>query len=369
MSWSAEINPHETIKKVNFETDSGIPCKREVHSCTTRDNHTLIMQRCLASPTAKTDKKPLHRHSVILCHGFASNRFTFDLNPDVSVPDYLARKGWDTWLVELRGSGNNKNTGDNACKTKCDAGETHFTHQHEEHESVHFDDHVEDCRAMIEYISRITRKPVHFIGHSMGAMLLQCCAGGESGQLGLIQSGVSIAGSLQMPESAWKNVRWMLPLIIPFQTIHPEHIQKVLAPMSFRIDSPWDELFFHQKNVKNEVARDMFRKNWEPISTTLINQLQTCFNVTGVVTKDNKAYISSLSSINFSMLLIAGSVDEQCPASCMEKISPFIHGSTYKLIGKQSGHKEDYGHFDLIVGHNAKSDVWDMVCRFLERNE
>ena len=208
---------------------------------------------------------------------------------------------------------------------------------------------------------------MHFIGHSMGAMLVQSCAGGESGQTGLMQSGVSIAGALVMPESAWKNIRWMLPLITPFQTIHPEYIQKVLAPLSFRIDSPWDELFFHQRNVDHLVARDMFRKNWEPISSSLVYQLQTCFDRTGVVTKDNKAYVSSLSSINFPMLLVAGSVDEQCPPICMEKISESIHGSTFKLIGKSTGHEEDYGHFDLIVGSNAKKDVWDMVCRFLRQ--
>ena len=368
MSQSVKTTPDEITENSNIAIDSDI-CKREVHSCRTRDNHTLVMQRCLASPTTVNHQRKLHKNSVILCHGFASNRFTFDLNPDVSVPDYLARKGWDTWLVELRGSGSSKNVGDNTHMTPDTAWDTYFTHEDKDDANVFFDDHVEDCRAMIEYVHFITQKPVHFIGHSMGAMLLQSCAGGESGQMGHIQSGVSIAGALVMPESAWKNIRWMVPLVVPFKTIHPEYIQKVLAPMSFRIDSPWDELFFHQKNVNHLVARDMFRKNWEPISSTLINQLQTCFDTSGVLTKDNKAYMSSLSSINFPMLLIAGTVDEQCPASCMENISPYIHDSVYKLIGKQAGHKEDYGHFDLIVGKNAKSDVWDMVSRFLERDE
>ena len=334
--------------------------KREVHSCTTRDGHILVMQRCLVDESHTDSHGFSPKHSIVLCHGFASNRFTFDLNPEVSVPDYLARKGWDTWLVELRGSGNNR-ISDITHTTQDTRSENEHNH------TTSFDDHIEDCRAIIEYTSSITKHPVHFIGHSMGAMLVQGCAGGESGQTGLIRSGVSIAGSLLMPESAWKNIRWMMPLIIPFQTIHPEYIQKVLAPMSFRIDSPWDELFFHQKNVNHLVARDMFRKNWEPISTSLISQLQTCFDQTGVVTQYNKAYISSFSSINFPMLLVAGSVDEQCPPSCMEKISPLIHGSTFKLIGTKTGHKEDYGHFDLIVGSNAKTEVWDMVCRFLQK--
>ncbi|EKX43032.1 hypothetical protein GUITHDRAFT_53041, partial [Guillardia theta CCMP2712] len=42
-------------------------------------------------------------HSVLLCHGFASNRHSFDLNPEASVARYFANEGWDTWIVELRG--------------------------------------------------------------------------------------------------------------------------------------------------------------------------------------------------------------------------------------------------------------------------
>ncbi|KAJ1465598.1 hypothetical protein T484DRAFT_1647966, partial [Baffinella frigidus] len=65
--------------------------------------HTLILWRCFPQEGATP-----HTHSVVLFHGFASNRFTFDLNPEESVADYLATKGWDTWVVELRGSGKSK---------------------------------------------------------------------------------------------------------------------------------------------------------------------------------------------------------------------------------------------------------------------
>jgi hypothetical protein len=53
----------------------------------------------------------------------------------------------------------------------------------------------------------------------------------------------------------------------------------------------------------------------------------------------------------------------------METVNKMITGSVYKLIGVKSGHKHEYGHFDLILGKNAKKEVWDMVSRFMEKND
>ena len=336
---------------------------RSVYTCKTRDNFSLTLQRCFSYTIDGSIAPPVYNHSVILCHGFASNRFTFDLNPDVSVPNHLTDKGWDVWLMELRGSGKNHDIGgESTVGSDFGAGE----HRHD----WCFDDHVEDCRAIIEYVHSITGRPTHVVGHSMGAMLLQCCAGGESGSKKLIRSGVSIAGCVVMESSHWTYFKWLWPIVQHFGTIHPEYIQTVLAPLSFRFDSPWDELFFHQNNVDTAIARDMFRKNWTSISVALIDQLRYCLEPVGICKKDGTQYSKTLKSIKAPMLMIAGSLDEQCHPICMENLNKLIAGvSVYKLIGKKSGHKDDYGHFDLIVGKNAKTEVWDMVCRFLEKHD
>ena len=221
--------------------------KREVYTCKTIDNYTLTMQRCFACTEEGTIIESIHNHPVILCHGFASNRFTFDLNPEVSVANYLADIGWDTWLIELRGSGQNNDLAANKqaplvgtasrlddWKNTSGAGVDHGEHRHD----WDFSDHVEDCRTIIEYVNLITGKPAHFIGHSMAAMLLQCCAGGESGNKGLIRSGSSIAGAVVIESSHWSYFKWLWPIVKHFDTIHPEYIHNVLAPLSFSFDNP-----------------------------------------------------------------------------------------------------------------------------------
>ncbi|KAJ1466353.1 Alpha/Beta hydrolase protein [Baffinella frigidus] len=323
------------------------------------------MWRCCGAAAAASVTGPRqaaatndHKHSVVLCHGLASNRFTFDLEPGVSVAEYLADRGWDTWLVELRGSGMSKNTGrvggqqDNWC----------------------FDDHLEDCRAIIEMVHSISGNPVHFVGHSMGAMLLQCtaavAAAAESSgasHYSQVRSGVSIGGSLFMHDSEWRDYAWLWPLVKYLPSIHVEILQRFLAPFSFRINSYWDSLFFCRKNVDADVARQMFRKNWEPMSIALIGQLRSALQPGGLVSSDGKTvYAEGLHAVKIPMLVLSGAVDAQCPPSCAEKLVSRVSGCRYECLGRQNGQKEQYGHFDLIVGSNARReqtcDRLDMVA-------
>src|SRR5512140_3464556 len=46
-----------------------------------------------------------HRTPVLLCHGMASNRWDMDGPGRISLARYLVRRGYDVWVVELRGAG------------------------------------------------------------------------------------------------------------------------------------------------------------------------------------------------------------------------------------------------------------------------
>lgn len=42
---------------------------------------------------------------VLLCHGMGANRYSFDFDERYSLARHLARKGFESWVVELRGRG------------------------------------------------------------------------------------------------------------------------------------------------------------------------------------------------------------------------------------------------------------------------
>jgi poly(3-hydroxyalkanoate) synthetase len=314
---------------------------RHIYRFSTSDNYILTVSR--VSPVNHRDRC---RHSVVLCHGMASNRYTFDLNTDVSVVEYLAMKGWDVWVLELRGCGMSRDTG------RVGSGWC-------------FDDYLEDCIAVVANVQSVTKNPVHFIGHSMGGMLLQALPIGTA-----LRSGVSIGGSLFLEGSKWMKYLWLWPLVKHLNFIHTEYIQHFLAPFSFRCNSSWDRLFFCAANVDAKIAREMYRKNFESISTSLIEQMLTSFKSPGLLSMDGtECYASRLSSIKFPMLLLAGSNDKQCPPICMQKIASSVRSSRFECLSRQNGQQNNYGHFDLIVGSNSKTEVWDRVIDFLIEND
>jgi predicted alpha/beta hydrolase len=76
----------------------GRECRPRLYRARTRDGWSLALHRYEA-------RRGAHRTPVILCHGMSSNRWDMDGPRGVSLAQYLARRGYDVWVVELRGAG------------------------------------------------------------------------------------------------------------------------------------------------------------------------------------------------------------------------------------------------------------------------
>ncbi len=103
---------------------------------------------------------------VILCHGLSSNRHTFDLPGGPSLARFLWGRGRDVWTVELRGSGMSDRP--RLCYSD-------FPYDWE------FEEHLrEDVPAVIDFVLDRTGAPkVHWVGHSMGGMLILAHVSGK----------------------------------------------------------------------------------------------------------------------------------------------------------------------------------------------
>ena len=105
-------------------------------------------------PTGPKKNAPL----VILCHGVTSTSAAFDLGNGHGLGPYLAARGYDVWLLNLRGRG--------PSAKPADSPRYKF--------SWRFEDYLDrDLPATIDYVQRATGKEqVTWIGHSMGGMLI-----------------------------------------------------------------------------------------------------------------------------------------------------------------------------------------------------
>ena len=97
------------------------------------------------------------KHAVVLCHGLASNHLGFDVHPDVSLARHLARRGYLTLALDLRGGGDSERPSL--------GGARHF--------GWSFDDYLFfDVPAALAYAKHVTgAAAVHWVGHSMGGIL------------------------------------------------------------------------------------------------------------------------------------------------------------------------------------------------------
>lgn len=85
---------------------------------------------------------------VILVHGFAQNRFTWDCSQR-SMQNYLAAQGFDVWNMELRGHGNSTGQG-----------------------AESFSEYVKDMIDVAHYID----EPAFWVGHSLGGATVYASA-------------------------------------------------------------------------------------------------------------------------------------------------------------------------------------------------
>ena len=108
----------------------------EVHWLTTDDGWRLALTRYRGDTP--------RGQPLLLCHGLGANHFIFDVAPRVSLARYLKKRGWDVWLLDLRGVGTSEQP----------------TPFNQRQWSWNVEDYLEhDIPAAIEYVCQRTHSP------------------------------------------------------------------------------------------------------------------------------------------------------------------------------------------------------------------
>jgi alpha-beta hydrolase superfamily lysophospholipase len=310
---------------------------------TTPDDVRLAIHRVRPAPD-RSSKAP----AVMLLHGLGSNRFAFHF-PGRSMAEWLAARGFDCYVPELRGSGLSGRRG-----SRWD-----------------LDDHLQgDLPPVLEAIREISgRDRVHWVGHSMGGILMMCFAlvHGEEA----IASGCALGSSMDYTagDSGFKRLNALRPLISRLPSVPFGEASHLLAPLLGRVDTPLERFHFNRANVEPEIIRAVHANLFGPIPARLLTSLATTFEPGGMRNRDGTLrYLERLGELQLPLLLIAGSVDRQCPLDAVDATLRALRREGEIVVhrfGKAFGHREDYGHLDLILGRNAPEEVWPRVERWL----
>jgi len=297
---------------------------------------------------------------VILCHGLDANRYLFDTRGAPSLADFLRRHGRDVWVAELRGSGMSDRPGIKHSDVPYSWG---------------FEDHLRhDVPAIIDLVLSLTRSSgVHWVGHSMGGMLL--LAHLASYPDSALASAIAVGSPTDFSDIDIGTFRhlWKLEPLLGQLPISPlPFLGRMIAPLAPLVPaSVWG--LFHTSNIEPSVARKTIAIVSTPISPNKLWLDFGRFMKTGVFGPgDGASYLEGLSESDVPILLMGGSKDYMAPPASVINARKKLNETTKTecvIMGKESGYLEDYGHVDLLLGIHATEEVFPKILGWLERHD
>jgi len=287
--------------------------------------------------------------AVVLCHGLSTNHLGLHF-PGRSLAGWIAAHGYDVYLPDLRGSGDSDRP---ACWD--------------------LDDHVfRDVPAIVDGVrARSGRPQVHWVGHSMGGVALFCH--GIAHPDAPIASGVAIASALDynVGDSGYRSLLAIRPLIEKLPGIPYGAVVHLLAPLLARTPTAIDAFQVWHANIEPQIVRRLHATCFHTVPIKLLASLATTFEERGLCDRRRALhYLEEAQRYRIPTLLLAGSRDRQVAVEAVRQTARSFGGhADVVALGRDHGTREDYGHWDLILGTRAPREVWPRVLDWLRRHE
>jgi pimeloyl-ACP methyl ester carboxylesterase len=314
----------------------------------TADDWDLALHRYRSS---RADLPPL-----LLCAGYACNRYFLDFDERYSLARFLARRGFDTWVLELRGRGYSESA------IRSPRGRT-WT----------FDDLVRfDVPAAIAHVrARCAGRSPVWIGHSMGGMVMYAALGEDTALAESVAGFVALASPVAFPPIASRLAHRLgeFLLFLPFPALLPQ--QSVLVALWSLVGrSPRAaQVGMNPHNVDHATFGPALRHFICNVPRRKLQQFVR-WSLTGTFQSADGCvdYRANLSRITTPVFVIGGAADQLA--------TPGVVGLAYDRIGspqkryrefaKGPGVSADYGHVDLIFGLHAPDEVFPAISRWIE---
>ncbi|MFP4601108.1 MAG: alpha/beta fold hydrolase [Persicimonas sp.] len=319
-----------------------LPAPAESYRVFTEDGLELNLRRV---PGGVAGKKA-HRTPVMLLHGLAANHRGFHFR-ERSLAEWLAFRGHDVWLPELRGHG--------------DSRPASFDWRIDDY--LHY-----DIPAIIETILAETgAERVHWLGHSMGGVLLMCYGILEPGAP--IARGITVGSALDYKVGAtgFKHLLAIRPLIERLYAVPYGTLVHLLAPSLGRNLRALEGFNVWPANIEPAMVRKLHARVFHTIPTSLLSSLATTFEDGGLRTQSDFRFVEHASRLEIPTLLVAASRDAQVSVEAVEHTQRLLGANAQmRVFGEETGTRHHYGHFDLLLGRHAPTEVWPELAAWLE---
>jgi pimeloyl-ACP methyl ester carboxylesterase len=291
-----------------------------------------------------------------------SNRFNLDGPGDTSLARALHARGYDVWLLELRGAGHSQRR----------LGPTGLFYQWT------FEDYVQhDAPAALRLVRRETGwKRVLWVGHSLGGMvayglLMTPAADSVAAAVTLGSPGMTGVGHLGLDR--WVALRRLLryaPPRIPTGWLAMLGAP-IAGPLTAAVAGPLRDWGWHPDNFDLETVRFMMRHGVEDLSRSLLIEFARWYEAKRMSDRyDLFSFTDHLERVRVPILVIAGSRDQLTPASDLADVAERLGSvdKTFLVAGRETGFAHDYSHVDLVLGRHSHEDVFPRVIDWLDEH-
>ncbi len=325
------------------------PGEDERHTARTPDGWNLALYRYRPRGSA-------HRCPVICSHGMAGSHFIFDLHPDYSLARHLAGRGFDTWLVDLRGRGESWPDGGPSPALQWS-----------------FDDFAEhDLPAAVVRVREITgHAEVFWIGMEMSGQALYAAA--ILGAARHVRGAVTCGSPVLTPPTA----------LVPGVTSAPKTRRNGRVPFraGARLAGPVLayggaavlESSFRTCNTDPIVVARYFRNGIPDEATDLVDQFAGWIRDRSMRNRSGSVvYSERLAEVRLPLLVLAAARDLQRPPEAVRAAFEAFGSidKTFVRAGIADGFRVDFGHDDLLAGLAAPAEVFPRIAAWLaQRSE
>jgi pimeloyl-ACP methyl ester carboxylesterase len=340
----------------------------------TDDGWTLCVMRYAP---AKIDDARL---PVVLCHGLSYNATFWDLDEEVSLARYLREAGYDVWVPSLRGAGLSTKPPLSRLRQMFMRGdwltaEGTFTSGGKGLLKTNWtvDDHVNyDVPTVIKMVLHETGKAkLHWIGHSMGGMVMvgHLAKGADPAVASFVALGtpVFVDPPLSAPLALMAKSRGAFEVS---NAVVSTNLPALLGAIGgTKAATPIDVLFYNPQDVDDHVIRKLNARATEDISPGQLSQLIDMVATGTFKSADSKSdYTAALGKLTTPALFAVGTVDNLATVGAVKRLYNAWGGEKdYRLFGVVNGQKCDYGHDDVVIGHNARAEVYPAIRQWLDQ--
>ncbi len=280
---------------------------------------------------------------VLLCHGLASCARSFEFEPGQGLAPWLAARGHPVFALDLRGAG--------ASEKPRLGGKRSFSWG--VHEYL-----TQDVPAAIHHVLAETGKErLHFVGHSMGGVLLLAFAASELGER--LASAVVVASTLDYKVgSDFGRVKTLFSLLRLLPVAPVSTLARGYAP--FAGQGYLDEFMFARESLTPAEKQALWRSAFSWIPGLVLRELATTFEKESFRGRDGVRWRDTLPRIRAPLLFLAGTRDRQCSVAASRATFEATGSARKKLVVY-----DGLGHFDLIFGARAQAEVYPEIAGWL----